>query len=219
MALVDIIQAFLLAFFAIFSMEMGDKTQLTAFTLGIRYRSPLKVFIGVITGLAGVTIIAVFLGLVLKETIDFQHLKPLISILFIFGGIFILYIEMRDSKNNEMRICPVSLDLCDNPREGCSEMDNCDHYLDATVRKGALFRSAVLMFGAELGDKTMLMGVGLATQFDPIGVFIGAIMALSLVNGVGVFFGDKIAKKIPRKTIGIISGLLFILTGILILFV
>jgi putative Ca2+/H+ antiporter (TMEM165/GDT1 family) len=67
-----------------------------------------------------------------------------------------------------------------------------------------------------LGDKTMIMALGLATTYDPIGVFIGALLALTLVNGVGVFVGDKVAARIPRQKLVIISGLLFIIMGILI---
>ena len=96
-------------------------------------------------------------------------------------------------------------------------MGSCEQFLDATVRKGAFTRSTTIMFFAELGDKTMLMGLGLATQFDPLGVFTGAILALAFVNGIGVFAGEKIARKIPRRIIGLFSGLLFLITGLLIL--
>ncbi|MFX0182389.1 MAG: TMEM165/GDT1 family protein [Candidatus Hodarchaeota archaeon] len=219
MGLLEIFQALLLAFSAVFLMEMGDKTQLTAFALSIRFQSPYRVLLGVITGLTGVTLIGVTLGLILKNTIDFQILRPLIAVLFILGGIIILYTEIRKQDSNKIRICPVSIDFCDKPRESCSEMENCEFYLDATVRKGAFIRSTILMFGAELGDKTMLMGLGLATQFDAIGVFFGALIALIVVNSFGVFAGDKIAKKVPRKILGIVSGILFIVLGLIVFFI
>jgi putative Ca2+/H+ antiporter (TMEM165/GDT1 family) len=216
MSILEMTQAAMMALGAVFLMEIGDKTQLTAFALSIRYQSPFRVFFGVITGLTGVTLIAVLLGIILKETIDFQLLKPFIAILFVIGGVFIIYSEFKNNNDIENRICPVSLDQCTKPKENCPEIDNCELFKDATIRKGAFIRSAILMFGAELGDKTMLMGLGLATQFDPIGVFIGALIALTMVNAIGVFAGDKVANKIPRKTLGLISGILFIITGILI---
>lgn len=213
---IDFLQALVLAFSAVFVMEMGDKTQLTAFALSIKYRAPLRVFFGVILGLSGVTILAVILGLILKEAIDFVLLKPLISILFILGGVLILINELRKRNDHLSRICPVQLEECEKPRENCPEIDQCDLYLDNTVRKGAFLRSSIFMFTAELGDKTMLMALGLATQFDPLGVFLGALVALAVVNAVGVFAGEKIAKKIPKRILGLISGSLFILTGFLI---
>ena len=66
MVVAEIGQAFIIALFAVFLMELGDKTQLTAFALGLKYRAPVKVFMGVIVGLFGVTIIAVILGVILK---------------------------------------------------------------------------------------------------------------------------------------------------------
>jgi putative Ca2+/H+ antiporter (TMEM165/GDT1 family) len=171
---------------------------------------------GVIVGLCGVTIIAVIIGVVLKSTVDIQLLKPIISVLFISGGIFFLINEYREKNNEEIHICPVSLELCDHPREDCPEMDNCDIYLDNTVRKGAFLKSSAFMFFAELGDKTMIMSLGLATTYNPFGVFAGALLALALVNGIGVFVGDKIAKYIPKRTLAFGSGILFIVMGLLI---
>jgi len=217
MILVDFLQALILAFSAVFLMEMGDKTQLTAFALSMQYRSPMRVFLGVLTGLTGVTIIAVTLGIILKSTLDFQILKPFVSILFMLSGLIILVNEVRNQNNGKIRICPVSLNLCDKPRENCSEIESCELYFDETVRKGAYIRSTAFMFFAELGDKTMVMSLGLATQFDPIGVFFGALFALTVVNGVGIIIGDRITKRIPRNIIGIISGIVFLITGFIIL--
>ena len=217
MVATEIAQAFIIALFAVFLMELGDKTQLTAFALGLKYRAPVKVFMGVIVGLFGVTIIAVILGVILKSTVDIQFLKPIISVLFILGGIVFLVNEFKAKNDIEIHICPVSLDLCDHPREDCSEMDNCDIYLDNTVRKGAFLKSSTFMFFAELGDKTMIMSLGLATTYNPLGVFIGALFALAIVNGIGVFAGDKIAKYIPKRTLAFASGILFIIMGFLIL--
>jgi putative Ca2+/H+ antiporter (TMEM165/GDT1 family) len=112
----------------------------------------------------------------------------------------------------------VSLDLCENPHEDCPEMDTCDLYLDSTVRKGAFRKSASFTFFAELGDKTMIMSLGLATQYNPIGVFVGALLALALVNGVGVFAGNKIASFFHREKIAVASGILFIIMGIFVAF-
>ncbi len=216
MFLVDISQAFVIALVAVFLMELGDKTQLTAFTLGLRFRAPRRVYMGVLLGLFAVTLISVTLGLILKNTVKIEVLKPLIVVLFIFGGIFFLINELSKKENDGIRICAVSLDLCEHPKENCSQMDNCDLYLDSTVRKGAFLKSASFIFFAELGDKTMIMSLGLATSYHPIGVFFGALLALGLVNGVGVFAGDQIANRIPKRTITLVSGTLFILIGVLI---
>ncbi|MFX0092479.1 MAG: TMEM165/GDT1 family protein [Candidatus Hodarchaeota archaeon] len=219
MTLIDLVQAFLLSLSAIFIMEMGDKTQLAAFTLSMKYRSLGKVFLGVICGLTGVTIIAIIIGILMRTTLGIDFLKPIIGILFILGGVFVLGSKLRKKNEELTRICPVSMELCKKPHDNCSEIDDCKIYLKEVTQKGAFIGSFTFMFLAELGDKTMLMGAGLATQFDPVGVFLGAILALVLVNGIGVFAGEKIAQKIPRGKIEVLSGLLFIIIGVIILFV
>ena len=159
MVVAEIAHAFIITLFTVFLMELGDKTQLTAFALGLKFRAPVKVFMGVIVGLCGVTIIAVILGVILKSTIDIQLLKPIISVLFILGGIVFLTNEFKANNDEEIHICLVSLDLCDQPKEDCPQMDKCDLYLDNTVRKGAFLKSTTFMFFAELGDKTMIMSL------------------------------------------------------------
>lgn len=218
MTLIDTLQGFIVAFPLVFLMELGDKTQLAAFALSLKYRDPKRVLIGCFIGLMGVTIIAVVLGILLGETIDFEILKPGIGLIFILGGLFLLFNKLRKNSPNETHICPISLELCNKPRENCPEVSKCEIYLKGVVQKGALSGSMIFMFLAELGDKTMLSGIALTTQFDPIGVFIGALLALTIVNSFGIFFGEKISKKLPTEKIELFSYFLFILVGILLIF-
>ena len=210
------LQAFIVSFTTIFIMEMGDKTQLAAFALSIKYRSPLKVFIGVTLGLTGVTIITVLIGFILKEYIDIEILAPLIGILFVIVGLAIVLQRNKEEKEN---ICSVSLEKCTKNHENCPEIHFCDIYLKEVTQKNAIIGSLIFMFLAELGDKTMIMGAGLTTQFVPLGVFFGALTALILVNAIGVIVGEKIANKIPTGKIKLINGLLFIILGLAILII
>ena len=219
MSIITLVQALLLSFSAVFIMELGDKTQLAAFALSMRYRSPLKVFLGAVFGLTGVTLIAVFIGILMKNTIDIAFLKPIIGAVFILGGIILVIISLRKKDEKSVRICPVRMESCAKPHENCPDMDHCRIYLKEIVQKGGFIGSLSFMFLAELGDKTMLMGVGLATQFDPWGVLLGAIFALSLINGIGIYAGEKIARKLPRDKINLFSAVLFVVIGLLILFI
>ena len=218
-SLVDVIQGIFIAFPLVFFMELGDKTQLAAFALSLKYRSPIRVLIGCFIGLSGVTIIAVFLGVVLGQTIDLEILQPIIGFIFVIGGALLLITKLQNQNKLETHICPISLESCTKPRENCPEINSCDLYLKEVVQRGALRGSMVFMFLAELGDKTMLSGIALTTQFDPIGVFIGALSALTFVNAFGIFFGEKLSQKLPTEKIEIISYFLFILVGLILLFV
>jgi putative Ca2+/H+ antiporter (TMEM165/GDT1 family) len=199
----------------VFLMELGDKTQLMSFMLASRYRAPLKVFIGVITGLASVTLIGVVIGLLLKEALDLSLISPLIGLVFVLIGLYIM-IKVLKSDPDEEFTCPVPELKCPHKDEECPGPDTCSTYIKEYRSRGAFKNSFVLSFAAELGDKTMLMTVGLTTQLDFGGVLFGAVLALATVNFAGVFLGDKIAKILPGRTMELIGAGLFIITGILI---
>ncbi|MCT4605880.1 MAG: TMEM165/GDT1 family protein [Marinisporobacter sp.] len=76
-----------------------------------------------------------------------------------------------------------------------------------------------IVFIAELGDKTQLQTMLLATQSKSIlGVFIGAACALVLSCLLGVFVGSYITKLIAPNYLRIVAGFVFIVFGILTVF-
>ncbi|MCG8539358.1 MAG: TMEM165/GDT1 family protein [Clostridia bacterium] len=73
-----------------------------------------------------------------------------------------------------------------------------------------------MVFIAELGDKTQLQIMLLATQTKSIwGVFIGASLALILSAILGVLAGTYITKFIPPSYLKTAAGSAFIIIGIL----
>jgi len=82
-----------------------------------------------------------------------------------------------------------------------------------------IFTSFWIVFIAELGDKTQLQTMLLATQTKSIwGVFIGASLALVLSALIGVLASTYITKLIPPSYLQIAAGSAFIIIGILTLF-
>lgn len=66
----------------------------------------------------------------------------------------------------------------------------------------------------ELGDKTQLATIALATRFSaPFLVFLGMGLAFLLITGVGVLMGTKLRDLLPRKYIKTGSALMFISLG------
>lgn len=80
-----------------------------------------------------------------------------------------------------------------------------------------LLASLMLVTLAELGDKTQLAIITLSSCFDALNVFIGAMLALILVSGIGVVIGDFIATVVPSHVISIISAILFLLFGLFVI--
>jgi putative Ca2+/H+ antiporter (TMEM165/GDT1 family) len=76
-----------------------------------------------------------------------------------------------------------------------------------------------LIFLAELGDKTQLAAIAMASQTGkPWQVFFGAALALVVLTFVGVFLGAGIAKAVHPAIIQKVAGVLFVGFGILIFF-
>jgi len=68
---------------------------------------------------------------------------------------------------------------------------------------GALAAAFVLVFLAELGDKTQLAVLTLAADRRPIPVFIGASLALVLSTAIAVILGAVTKSHLSREAIRI----------------
>lgn len=72
----------------------------------------------------------------------------------------------------------------------------------------------VIVFLAELGDKTQLAALALTGKSGkPLSVFIGAGAALVLVTLLGVAGGALLQKVLPEKAMNIASAILFLAVG------
>jgi putative Ca2+/H+ antiporter (TMEM165/GDT1 family) len=76
----------------------------------------------------------------------------------------------------------------------------------------------LLLFVAELGDKTQLAVIMQAAKFQrPWMVLLGAVVALTLVSALGVGIGQLAADYLPRELLRWAAGALFIIMGMLML--
>ena len=74
----------------------------------------------------------------------------------------------------------------------------------------------LLVFMAELGDKTQLAVLAMSTRNNPWAVFLGAGAALLASSGLAVLLGCNLPKLLPDTSIRFvhyIAGGLFILVG------
>jgi len=73
-----------------------------------------------------------------------------------------------------------------------------------------------ILFLGELGDKTQLIIFNLSLEQEkPYKVGIGATIGFAVIVSLGVFIGAVITKFIPLSIINIISGIVFIVVGLL----
>lgn len=165
--------------------EMADKTQLLSICFAARY-SARKVMLGVFIGTVMNQGLAVAAGFFLRELFSSyaSFIQIIASLSFIGFGIWTL------------------------------KQGNDDEKCDTKNTYGPVFTVAIAFFIAEMGDKTQLASVSLAAGLsNPIPVLLGAVGGMMIANGIGVFFGTVINKKMSGNTIQMISAVIFIIFG------
>ncbi len=71
---------------------------------------------------------------------------------------------------------------------------------------------------AELGDKTMLATVALASRHNWAGVWIGATAAMVLADGLAIAAGALLHRRLPERLLHELASVLFVLFGLWLLF-
>ncbi len=74
--------------------------------------------------------------------------------------------------------------------------------------------SFLLIFAAEIGDKSQLVCMTLAARHRSLPVILGAIVAFGFLNSLAVIFGVAISSWLPPYVIAISVALLFLFFGI-----
>ena len=161
--------------------EMGDKSQLVCMTLAARHRH-WPVLAGASAAFLVLNTLAVTFGAAVALWIPEQVTAGVVAVLFAAFGIHAL-------------------------RNGGE--DDCE---DAAEQPGhGIFLTAFLfIFLAEFGDKTQIAVAGLAVNFAPVSVWIGASAALVLVSAIGVIAGQTVLRRLPRRWLHRASGALFL---------
>jgi putative Ca2+/H+ antiporter (TMEM165/GDT1 family) len=81
-----------------------------------------------------------------------------------------------------------------------------------------LFSTFGLVFLAELGDKTQLATLSLATSgTSKLSVFLGSALALILTSAIAVLVGGELTRLVPAIWIQRVAGVGFLVMGVLFL--
>ncbi len=78
--------------------------------------------------------------------------------------------------------------------------------------------SFLMVFAAEMGDKTQFLVFSLALKYGGLPVFFGASSAFAILNGPGIYIGSLVSSFLSDKLIGIISSSVFLIYGIYMFF-
>lgn len=87
---------------------------------------------------------------------------------------------------------------------------------ESKVKYGPVVTVAMAFFIGELGDKTQLAAITLATDATyPFVILLGTVMGMLVTGGIGILIGKKMGDKIPEGTIKLISATVFMFFGLM----
>jgi putative Ca2+/H+ antiporter (TMEM165/GDT1 family) len=81
----------------------------------------------------------------------------------------------------------------------------------------ALVAVGTAFFLAELGDKTMLATITLATQEGWLGTWVGSTVGMVAADALAIIVGAVLAKQLPERAIRYGAAALFALFGLLLI--
>ncbi len=179
--------AFLVSFAVIFVAELGDKSQLMALAFATRYR-PLPILVGITVATAIVHAGSVLVGGLLGASLPTDTINIVAGVAFFGFAAWTLHGD---------------------------ELDD-----DETSRVDRRTRSAVLAAGvafflAELGDKTMLATITLATTGGWFGTWAGSTVGMVAADALAIGIGARLGKHLPERVIRIGASLSFVVFGVL----
>ena len=175
--------------FFVLIAEMGDKTQLVALAYATRYSTGT-----VMAGVFGATLVVHLFSVMIGETASLAlpvvWIKVLAGFAFIGFGIWTL---RGDELNGEE--------------------------IEKKQRFSPLLTVATTFFLAELGDKTMLATVTIASQQQSFaGVWLGSTVGMVVADGLAIIVGKVMGKKLPERGVKYGAAVIFIASGLFTLF-
>jgi putative Ca2+/H+ antiporter (TMEM165/GDT1 family) len=176
----------LVSFGVIFVAELGDKSQLMALTFATRF-SIRSVLIGITVATALVHLASVAIGYGLGTALPTQWINLAAAIAFVVFGLWTL---RGDALTDD-------------------EQDKVNR-----VGKRAIIAVGTAFFLAELGDKTMLATITLATDYGWLGTWIGSTLGMVAADALAIVVGRALGKRLPENVIRIGAAILFFVFGI-----
>jgi putative Ca2+/H+ antiporter (TMEM165/GDT1 family) len=190
---------------AITLAELGDKTFFMALILAARHRGR-DVFIGAFGALTAVTLISLGLGYGLRELLPATVVPWLAAALFLGFGVKLL-IDAQRMRADEAE---------EEEKEAEQTIVEAESRRRISTTWAVIWESFVLVFLAELGDRTQFTTIFLATApaFTFAGLLAGTLLGHALVTWLAVGAGKWIGGRISERLLYRLSGGLFLVFGL-----
>ena len=177
--------AFLVSTGIVALAEIGDKTQLLSFILAAKLRKPVPIILGIFVATLLNHGFAGAIGAWLTTLMGPEALRWILGISFIAMAGWTLVPDKFDDQDAKF------------------------------AKLGVFGTTLVAFFLAEMGDKTQIATVALAAQYKSlVAVVAGTTLGMMIANVPAVILGDRIAHKIPAKTVHAVAAAIFAILGI-----
>ncbi len=168
--------------------ELGDKSQLLALSLAARGR-PVAVLAGIAVAAAGIHALSVIAGAALRSAVPTTALSVAAGAVFLAFAVWTLLAEEPEADVGS-------------PRR----------------RAGSVALTAGVAFlVAEIGDKTMLATVALASANGPLGTWVGATLGTVAADALAVVVGHRLGRRLPVRVVRAVAAASFAVVGIVVL--
>lgn len=179
--------AFTLSLGVVFLAELGDKSQLMALAFASRHRAWV-VLAGVTIATLIVHALSVALGSAAALALPTGAINVAAGLAF-FGFAAWTIRGDRLGEDDERRA--------------------------ARAGRWAIVTVGSAFFLAELGDKTMLATVTLATTEEPLGTWLGSTVGMVLADALAIAAGAILGTRLPEGAIRLLSSAAFVAFGVL----
>jgi putative Ca2+/H+ antiporter (TMEM165/GDT1 family) len=173
--------AFWISAAVIFAAELGDKSQLMALTFATRYKTG-PVLIGITAATAIVHAVSVLVGGTLGATLPTRPITVVAALAFVGFGFWTLRGDSLSDADEDRAARPAR---------------------HAVIAVGTVF------FLAELGDKTMLATVTLATKEGLFGTWLGSTVGMVVADALAIVVGRHLGNRLPEHAIRIGASIAF----------
>jgi putative Ca2+/H+ antiporter (TMEM165/GDT1 family) len=178
--------AFFISFGIIFAAELGDKSQLMAMTFAARYKA-VTILIAIGAATAIVHLVSVLVGAAAGIALPTKALSIVAGVAFLGFAAWTLHGD---------------------------ELGDEDEARADRSPRSVFWTVGIAFFLAELGDKTMLATITLATNHGLIGTWLGSTLGMVAADALAIVVGQQLGARLPERTIKIGAAVLFAVFGI-----
>ncbi len=182
------LDAFLVSTGVVALAEIGDKTQLLAFIISAKFRRPMPIILGILVATLFNHGFAGAIGAWLPALVAPDAMRWILGVSFLAMAGWTLIPDKFSEEDAKL------------------------------ARMGVFGATLAAFFLAEMGDKTQIATVALSAHYQAlVAVVMGTTLGMMIANVPAVILGDRIADKVPVRTVHRVAAAIFALLGLAVL--